>query len=70
MGVHKLFISHPRIMTLYLLLFIWGGRVGDSSVGRQETPDAAGHSVFLTCVNGLANQYNSSNSLYFYLGFT
>lgn len=70
LGVHKLaYSSYPcvflsvilRILTLFLLLFVWGlAGGGGSSPGRQETPDAAGHSVFLTCVNGLTNQCDSS----------
>lgn len=41
-----------RILTFYVLLFVWGGGgdAGASAAGRQETPDSAGHSVFLTCV--------------------
>lgn len=73
MGVHKLgcaqaciqllplclFISHPSDSDSLLIVVCMGVDWG-SSPGRQETPDAAGHSVFLTCVNGLTNQCDSS----------
>lgn len=53
-GVRKLLSVILRSLTLYLLWFVWGWGRG-SSAGRQETPDTAGHSVFITCVNGLTN---------------
>lgn len=53
-GVHKLFISHPVDSDSPLIVVcIGGGGGGISPAGRQETPDTAGHSVFLTCMNGL-----------------